>query len=131
MTEKNMMLITSIWNGAKTFRLIPLSNDSTYAEGIYDPGAKTLALMSRQMGEMFRMVPKLNDNGDMEKAKAVRQNGSQYKEERRVIKSSIEYYITDKSEIIELINLLAVNAPTFDYNQYLVAETAPVEQPAM
>lgn len=125
------MLITSIWNGAKTFRLIPLSNDSTYAEGIYDPGAKTLALMSRQMGEMFRMVPKLNDNGDMEKAKAVRQNGSQYKEERRVIKSSIEYYITDNSEIIELINLFAVNAPTFDYNQYLAAATATLEQPAM
>ena len=130
MTEKNMMLITSIWNGAKTFRLIPLSNDSTYAEGIYDPGAKTLALMSRQMGEMFRMVPKLNDNGDMEKAKAVRQNGSQYKEERRVIKSSIEYYITDINEIRQLINLLAGNADSFNYEQYLVP-AVPVEQPAM
>lgn len=119
--QKEMMLITSSWNNYKTFRMIPLSNNSTYAEAIFDSENKTLALMSRQSAEQFRMIPRLSEDGEMVKSKVARANGKTYKEERRVVVSSIEYYITEPNEIKQLVSSLAVNSDTFDIEVYLNA----------
>jgi len=120
--QKEMMLITSSWNGYKTFRMIPLSNNSTYAEAIFDSERKTLALMSRQTAEQFRMVPRLSEDGEMIRSKVPRANGKTYKEERKVVISSIEYYITELNEVKQLVHSLAVNSDTFDIEVYLNAE---------
>lgn len=117
-----MILITSSWNNYKTFRLIPMVNNSAFAEGIFDPETKTLAMMSRQTAEAFRMIPKLDVNGEVVKSKVPRSNGKLYQEERKVITSHIEYYVTEREEIVGLLDRLADNSSSFDIFQYLDAE---------
>jgi hypothetical protein len=60
----NMLLIKSVWNEGETFKLLPLSLDCPYIEGIYDPGAKVLVMISRVSMSKLHMLPKLDDNGD-------------------------------------------------------------------
>jgi hypothetical protein len=116
-----MKLITTNWQNQKSFRLIPVSNDCPYSEGIYDPDSKVLVLMSVIRKETFHMVPRLDDNGDMAPVKgAPRKNGKPYKEERKTLETFTEYYIQEKAEIEEAIKELAVNAATYDYDQYLI-----------
>ena len=46
--NKTMMLVTSTWDREKTFKLIPVSPDSPYNEGIFDPENKVLAVISKE-----------------------------------------------------------------------------------
>ena len=124
MSQKAMMLITSDWNNHKTFRMIPLSNDSVYIEGIYDVEAKTLALMSKQVAESYRMIPRLSVEGEIIPSKVKRTNGKDFKEERVVITSSIEYYITEAAEIEEIVKHMAVNESTFDFKKYMTSDAS-------
>jgi hypothetical protein len=110
---------TILGNGQPTFRLIPVTNDCPYSEGLYDPETKVLVLMSVIKKEQFHMTPKLDDNGDLLRPKIARSSGKNYKEERKVLETFIEYYIPEKTEIQELIDELAVNAHFFNYKKYL------------
>jgi len=121
-----MMVITSNWGPNKTFKLIPISKDCPYVEAIFDPGSKILAVISTIAKEAYHMVDKLDDNGDPQKMKINRrQDGSDTKQERRLLKTYAEYYITDKDEIKSMIHGFAVNADSYDYNQFLDAEAVP------
>ena len=127
--NKTMMLVTSAWNNQKTFRLIPFSNDAPYNECIFDLDHKVLAIISKDKKESLQMVPKLSAFGDPEVLKiGKRPNGKDFAEERKMIDTYYEYYVENRDEAVELIKLLAVNADTFDYKQYI--EAAPAEQPA-
>jgi hypothetical protein len=55
-----------------------------------------------------------------------RNNGKDYKEERKMLETFYEYYIEHPQEIIDFLNIFAVNADSFDYTQYLEKK---VEQP--
>jgi len=61
---KPMTLVTSNWNGQTTFRLIPISLEAAFSEGIYDPSDKVLVLMSKHVKESVHLIPRLDDNGD-------------------------------------------------------------------
>lgn len=126
---KSMMLVTGTWNGKPSFKMIPVTPESPYNEGIYDLDNKVLALISKEKKQSMHMVPKLDDYGDLKSMKVGRRsNGKEYQEERKTLETYYEYYLDNPDDIKQVILMLALNADTFDYNQYL---TAPVVvQPA-
>ena len=76
------------------------------------------------------MVDKLDDNGDPQKMKLTRRtNGSDTKQERKLIKTYAEFYITNEEEIKNIINGFAVNADNFNYKQYLDVDAVPQPDP--
>ena len=123
-----MLLVTSTWGNRKTFRLIPAAVDAPYNEGIYDPEVGVLALIGKDKKENLQMVPKLNNFGDPEIMRiGKRPNGKEFAEERKMIETYYEYYVENKDEITNLVNMIAFNADTFDYGQYMTQVEAPVE----
>ena len=62
--NKTMMLVTSSWGPRKTFKLMPITPDAIYNEGIFDPDSKVLALIGKEKKQSLHMLAKLNDLGD-------------------------------------------------------------------
>ena len=117
--EQSMMLTSSNWGPHKTFKLIPVTPDCPYVEAIFDPSSKILAVISKVSKQSFHMIPKLDDNGDPIKLKiGKRSNGKDFKEQRSLMQTNAEYYISDKVHIAPLIKGFAINADTFDYDVY-------------
>lgn len=119
--SNSMLLISATWGEKKSFKLIPVTNNPVYLEGIFDPETNVLALISPLKKEGYHMVPKLDDNGDMVSTKGPRKNGKTYKEERKTLETYQEYYITEREEIINMIDTIAVNHSDFNYKQYFTA----------
>lgn len=117
----NMLLIKSSWNDGETFKLLPVSQDCPYVECIFDPATKVFVVISKVSKTSLHMLPKLDDNGDPAALKTKRANGRMVKEERKTIDTFQEYYVEDKDAMIDVINLLAINKDTFDYNKFINA----------
>lgn len=121
--EKSMMLTTSNWGPQKTFKLIPVTTDCPYVEAIFDPSSKMLAVISKVAKESYHMVPKLDDNGDPQGLKmGKRPNGKDFKEQRVLMQTHAEYYISDKVDIDNIVQGFAINAGSFDYAKYFEGE---------
>lgn len=136
--NKSMMLITSTWGPAKTFKLLPVTLECPYAEAIYDCHSGVFALIGKDKKQTFHMLPKLTDTGDVQQMKiGKRDNGKPHAEERKLVESFYEYYIEVQSEIEDFINMFCINADSFDYKQYFkIAEdmkngmsASPILQP--
>jgi hypothetical protein len=127
--NKTMMLVTGSWENRKTFKMIPATLDCPYNEAIFDLDSRVLAVISKEKKESFHMLPKLSDVGELVMIKSgKRSNGKNYAEERKVIETYYEYYVEQPEEIKSFINLTALNADSFDFNQYLEnAYKTPVE----
>ena len=126
--NKSMLLVTSTWGNKKTFRLIPATTESAYNEAIYDPEVGVLALIGKEKKESFQMMPKLTEFGDPLVLKiGKRPNGKDYAESRQVLETYYEYYVENKDEIADLVNRLALNADTYDYQSYMSQKEAPTE----
>jgi hypothetical protein len=120
--NKTMLLITSSWGSKKTFKMIPLTQDAPYNEAIYDVDSKVLAIIGKEKKESMHMVAKLNEWGDPVGMKiGKRSNGKDYAEERKTLETFYEYYIESVEETINFIKLVAVNADSFDFDQYVKA----------
>jgi len=121
--NNTMMLITSSWGPAKTFKLIPITKECPYNEVIFDINTKVLAIISKESKESFHMLPKLTDTGDVMRLKlGKKENGKDYAEERKALVTFYEYYIETKDEIISFVNSIAENAESFDFQQYIDLE---------
>jgi hypothetical protein len=121
--QKSMTMVSSIWNDAKTFKLIPTTGDCPYVECIYDANLGVLAVVSKNRKQSYHMLPRLDDNGDVQRMKvSKRNNGKDYKEERRLLESFQEYYIIEEEEIVEFIEKFSDNFSTYDYKQYFKKE---------
>lgn len=107
--SKSMMVIKSEWNSQPTFKMIPVGNKCPYVECIYDPESKVLAVIGQTKKNVFHMMPKLDDNGDVVLRKVKTDGAKPFKEERRTIETFQEYYISDLSQISEFIEMFAVN----------------------
>ena len=130
--NKSMLLVTSTWGNKQTFRLIPACLEAPYNEAIYDPEAKVLALIGKDKKESFQMMPKLNEFGDPQVIKiGKRPNGKDYAESRQVLDTYYEYYVENQSEIIDLVNRLAFNVDTYDFESYMSQTEAPLETSAL
>ena len=127
---KNMLLVSSAFRGAKSFNLVPATPECPYVEAMYDPSSGILAVISKVMKQSYHMIPKLDDNGDPLRVKgSPREGGKTVREERRLVDTFSEFYITDKQEINDFINIFAVNAESFDFSQYMVDTKATEKSP--
>ena len=117
---QNMMLVNSSFRNAKSFTMIPVSLDSPYTEAMFDPASGILAVISKVMKQSYHMVPKLDDNGDPIRLKTPnQQTGKTVKEERRLVDTFSEFYLSDKKDIETFIHMFGVNAEDSDYNQFM------------
>jgi hypothetical protein len=122
--NKSMMLITSSWGSNKTFKMIPATPDCVYNEAIFDLDSKVLALISKEKKESMHMVAKVNEWGDVVPMKiGKRSNGKDYAEERKSLETFYEYYVEDINEVKEIVNMLAINADTFDITSFIETKT--------
>jgi hypothetical protein len=122
--NKSMMLITSSWGSNKTFKMIPATPDCVYNEAIFDLDSKVLALISKEKKESLHMVAKVNEWGDVVPMKiGKRSNGKDYAEERKSLETFYEYYVEDIAEVKEIVNMLAINADTFDITSFVETKT--------
>lgn len=117
-----MILASNYWGEAKSFKLVPITEDCPYAEALYDVHTGLLAVISKIKKQVFHNVPKLDDNGDIMHMKiGKRENGKPYKEERRTLETFHEYYIIDEKEIINFIKAFTINESDYNYMQYIVS----------
>ena len=107
--SKSMMVVKSEWNNRPTFKMIPIGTKCPYVECIYDPESKVLAIIGQTRKNVFHMMPKLDDNGDVVLRKVKTDGAKPYKEERRTVETFQEYYISDPSQISEFIEMFAIN----------------------
>jgi hypothetical protein len=112
--QNSMMVIKSDWNQQTTFKMIPLSKDCPYVEAIYDPQSKVLALIGLTRKNVFHMMPKLDDNGDVVIRKVRTEGAKTHKEERKTIETFQEYYLSDVEDIKAFISFFAINADAAD-----------------
>jgi hypothetical protein len=120
----NMLLVSSYWGENKSFKLIPVTNDSPFTEGMYDPTTNILVMIGKDKKNTLHMITKLDDNGDpIEMKVKPRKNGKNYKEERKTVETYQEYYILEKPEQEDFIKMFAVNAGTFDYQKYMIEKS--------
>jgi len=116
-----MLLVDSYMGPYKTFVLIPTSDDCPYVECIYEPTGMTMFLLSKNKKQSYKMLPKLNDNGDPERLKMqTRDDGKDFKEERRLLETFHEIIISGRESIEEFVEAMASNSATFDYKRYMI-----------
>lgn len=113
--KPTMMLITVKIDNVETFKLLPLSNACPYVEGMYNPARKHLVLFGVQVKSNFHHVPKLDEDG----VPIALKKGTGYKMQRISLETYPEHYVEETTEMENLIDMLAVNASSFDYKQYL------------
>lgn len=128
-SENSMMIVSSLFGQKKTFRLIPVTHDCIFSEGIYDVDTPALVLFSRATKEQFHMVQKMDDNGFpmLLKNNLKHSDGTQFRKERRTLDTYGEYYILEKSEIELFIETFVFNKE-YDYKQYLYPQTVTTVQ---
>jgi hypothetical protein len=121
MSEKTMMLVQATWQESQTFRMVPIDATCPYVECIFDPGTKVFVIISKIKRTSLQMLPKLDEYGQP----ALGSKGR--KEERHKVEVFQEFYIEHTDAIKDLVDLFAINAKTFDYNQFLGTE-APAKK---
>lgn len=124
--EKSMLLITSFRDQVPTFRMIPLTKDCPYGEVIYVPQAQAIVIFHKHTVEGLHMVPQLDSNGDPVRALKPRADGNPYKQERKILTTPHEAYVTDKSEIEAFVDMFAYNSE-FDYKKFMIVPVAKQE----
>lgn len=125
----NMMLLESYMGPYKTFALVPLNETCPYVEVLYEPTGGSLILISKSNKQTYKMVPKLDDNGDPQELKLMkRNNGQAYKEERRLLETFHEIVITGVDSVHAFVKEFANNAESFDYAKYMNAAESNINQ---
>lgn len=136
MSDTSMMLVTSAWGPTPSFSLFPTKTSCPYVEALYNPQAKTLAIIGKSKKETFHMLPRLSDDGTPIQIKSGEYAG-QNKKQRVQQDSYSEYYITERSEIEAFIAKFADNHMAFDFKKTLDMPTmedpskSGIEQPSM
>lgn len=118
---KNMLLISSAFRGAKSFSMVPVSNDCPYVEVMFDPSSAILAVISKVKKQAMHMLPRLDESGQPIRLKNPNMEaGKTVKEQRVQLETFSEFYITEKEEILQFLNIFAINSDTFNVDSYFV-----------
>mgnify|MGYP001143203063 FL=1 len=98
-----------------------MSLDSPYTEAMFDPASGILAVISKVMKQSYHMVPKLDDDGQPQRLKNPNpQTGKTHKEERRLVDTFSEFYLSDRADIETFIHMFAINADNFSVEEFFV-----------
>lgn len=121
MIGQNMLIVSSSWQNADTFKLIPIKEDCPYNEMIYDVNSAVLVVIAKSKSNQYKMIPKLDDNGDVIRVtpNKPRPQGQPMKEQRVLIELNHEFLVTKLEEQREIIKMFAVNAETYPINTIL------------
>lgn len=111
---KSMMIISSSLSATPTFKMIPITNDCPYVEVILNPTIPAIAVIGKNKYSNPVMLPKLSSNGFPVQVKGAPKEGETKPQileaqERTMVEVFYEYYITDKKEMFEFIDMFAVN----------------------
>jgi len=129
MIGKNMMLITSPFRNVKSFSLIPITSDCPYIEAMYDPSSGILAVITKVKKQSFHMVPRLDTNGQPVKLKIPnKQTGKTVKEQRLTVDTFSEFYIIEKNELDNFINMFAVNSDVYNWNEHVMIDEKTIKK---
>jgi hypothetical protein len=114
MSTQTMMLVEATWQEKKTFRMIPIAESCPYVECIFDPDTKVFVVISKIKKTTLHMLPKLDEYGQPV-------TGSKgMKQDRHKLEVFQEFYVEDNKAIKELIKQFAINADSFDYNEFML-----------
>ena len=117
------MLISSVFRNVKSFSLMPVNDDCPYVEAMFDPSSGIIAVITKIRKQSFHMMPRLDESGQPQRLKVPnKETGKVHKEQRMTVETFSEVYIVEKEEIKNFINLFAINAESFDYDQFLNIE---------
>jgi len=120
---QNMMLISSVFRNVKSFSLMPVNDDCPYVEAMFDPSSGIIAVITKIRKQSFHMMPRLDESGQPQRLKVPnKETGKVHKEQRMTVETFSEVYIVEKEEIKNFISLFAINAESFDYDQFLNIE---------
>jgi len=113
--QRSLLLTSCTWDNGnyESFRMIPVTQDCPYVEAFYDPVEKVLVVLSKEKKESVTLLPKLDEYGN-----AAQKHNRPLVDRQRVTYFK-EYYIKKPEEIREFIELFAINADGFDYNQLM------------
>ena len=114
MSEKSMILVQSSWQESQTFRMIPITESCPYVECIFDPGTKVFVVILKTTKTTLHMLPKLDEYGQV----VTGSKGN--KQDRHKIDVFQEFYIEDTIAIKDLVHLFAINAKTFDFENFMI-----------
>lgn len=118
-----MIKVAEMENGKENFKLIPTTIDCPYLEVRFNLEKKVLTIIAKEKYEDFRIIPKLNDDGNLTASKT---HESKYKHERLRMNSFYDYSITVRSDIERFVNL--VTGLDNDLDKYFIVEPV-VEKP--
>jgi hypothetical protein len=122
MSEKSMILVQSTWQESQTFRMIPINESCPYVECIFDPGTKVFVVILKITKTALHMLPKLDEYG-------LAITGSKgTKQDRNKIDVFQEFYLEDKTGIIDIIEHFAINAKKFDYKSFMEVTSEEVSE---
>lgn len=117
---QNMMLVSSSFRGVKSFNMIAVTEDCPYVEAMFDPASGIIVVISKNKKQTFTMLPRLNENGEQQKLKFPnKETGKVIKEQRVMVETFSEFYITEKEDIENFIEIFAINAGSFDYKDFM------------
>lgn len=124
-----MMILHSSWMGLPNFSLVPVTLDCPFVEALFEPSSRNLVVFSKSVQTKFRMLPKVNENGDTITPKHPRPNKEKVCEERKQMESFVEHYISEPADIRAFIAAFVVNPTAVDFEKFLVVPEAPAPAP--
>jgi starvation-inducible outer membrane lipoprotein len=80
------------------------------------PRHQGLGIMNKQAKQMFKFIDKVDDKGNIVMIKGTNQPA----QERKLVNVEYEYFMINKEEISNIIELFATNLDSFDYKKYFI-----------
>lgn len=121
---KSMMLIRHTQRtqegteAGTTFRMIPITKDAPYLICEYDLGTSKLVMCSDTVCEDLQIIPHIGKDGMPVPLKSPKGQYI-YEVERRLIPNLFETHVEDIDSIVEMVNLIAINADSFNFRALL------------
>lgn len=94
----------------QSYALLPLTSEAVFADGMYYSEECFLLLLSKNVKERFQMVPKLDASGKM---LGDRNDPTKPKQERILMQTADEFYISNPTDIEWFATTYVVNAQEF------------------
>lgn len=119
--SKFMRGYESTWLDKPTFKLMCVSNDCPFVEGIYLPEEKLLIVVSKFKQHKFEYLPKLDDDGNPQYAKTdPRVNKEKlFKRQRVQYDGNYDYTLSNIEDIKSFVKEYAQDNANFDFDKYL------------
>lgn len=118
--QNTMMLVKDHESGKEIFKLIAISLSSPFLEARFQPTNESLVLISKTPIDQYQLLPKLDEYGFPKINKAGKKEQKYY--DRHVVTGFYDYSVTDKQEIIALVNYLDSTATAEVLEKYFVKD---------